>query len=643
MSSYDHKKSVENKNARDVHYGDNNIYHVNEKPLQKIVTIGSAPSPSKHFLGRKDDIAKIKAKSGKLILVNGMGGIGKTEICKNLFAEYSKTHSAVQHVGWVVFDRNLKNTLYGKFIATREIADFEKNYIQTKIHINDLSDKLVLFIDNMNEISKEDKTEINSLACNVIITSRQLTHDNNIEVVEIGVLTEDDCVSLYEEVLGRKNYDHEVVKHIVQKGACLTLVVELLAKTAKRARLTDDELLEKLNKNGFDLSEIKHTVDDDKSFNECLSKLFDLSKIGTDELLVLKQFSLFPPQPLDYEYAEKWFGQDNPDILNILIDKGWLIDTGTGIYMHHVMADVVKYENMPSYQECVKLVEMLAKDLYCSETEIFTDKLPLLPFSVPVAQRFVNDKDENIALLLHTIAVLYKKQSDYDKALKYYKKALAIKKVLGKTHPSTATIYNNMAGVFEAQGEYSKALEYYEKALGIYEKVLGKTHPSTARTYNNMAGVFKAQGEYSKALEYCEKSLAIKEKVLGKAHPSTARTYNNMAEVFKAQEEYSKALEYHEKALEIDEKVLGKTHPLTAITYNNMALVFANQENYDKALEWYLRSIKILLNILGREHPNTVTVFINMKYAYTQSGKTSDFTTWLIAQLNKEESTHEPI
>ena len=81
-----------------------------------------------------------------------------------------------------------------------------------------------------------------------------------------------------------------------------------------------------------------------------------------------------------------------------------------------------------------------------------------------------------------------------------------------------------MAVVYKAQGDYEKALEYYDKALKVRERVLGSGHPSTATTYNNMAGVYQAQGDYEKALEYYEKALTVFMAKLGANHPYTQDT-----------------------------------------------------------------------------------------------------------------------
>ena len=82
---------------------------------------------------------------------------------------------------------------------------------------------------------------------------------------------------------------------------------------------------------------------------------------------------------------------------------------------------------------------------------------------------------------------MYDNQGDYDKALEYLLKALAIReKVLGTEHPSTATSYNNIGMVYDNQGDYDKALEYFQKASEICEKVFGPEHPYTQTVRENI-------------------------------------------------------------------------------------------------------------------------------------------------------------
>ena len=84
-----------------------------------------------------------------------------------------------------------------------------------------------------------------------------------------------------------------------------------------------------------------------------------------------------------------------------------------------------------------------------------------------------------------------------------------------------AISYNNIGAVHESKGEYDKALEYYQKSLAIDLKTKAADHPDVATSYHNMAFVYKAKKDLAKAKEYWEKAYAICLKKLGPNHPNT--------------------------------------------------------------------------------------------------------------------------
>lgn len=43
------------------------------------------------------------------------------------------------------------------------------------------------------------------------------------------------------------------------------------------------------------------------------------------------------------------------------------------------------------------------------------------------------------------------------------------------------------------QGEYDQALDYYRKALAILKQEFGEDHPNVALCYNNMGEVYRVQ------------------------------------------------------------------------------------------------------------------------------------------------------
>jgi tetratricopeptide (TPR) repeat protein len=65
--------------------------------------------------------------------------------------------------------------------------------------------------------------------------------------------------------------------------------------------------------------------------------------------------------------------------------------------------------------------------------------------------------------------------------------------------------YNGIGDVYINKAEYDKALEYYNKSLAIRIDKLGKDSTSVAASYNNIAIVYKNQQKYDEALEYYNK------------------------------------------------------------------------------------------------------------------------------------------
>jgi len=604
----------------------------------KVVTISRPTQPSRFFDGRDTLIEVIEnkiAKDAKLVLINGIGGIGKTEICRNLFHKYAQNSlTNVERIGWVIFSENLSLTFWGQF--TEVEANNAKDYLEmAKGYLNQQGSNLLLFIDNANNISEQDAAVLSTLGCKIILTSRKKL--DRIEPIEVGKLSLEKCRKIYR----RHSEDHyssdEKVDAIIELADRHTLSVELLAKTQHESGKSAQELLITLQEKGFSLTGINEEITylhnpeqpDSKRvediFIEHMAKIFDIANIenGSEELRVIQLFSLLAAVSVPYKVLSKWLELPNGNAVNVLVRKGWLSREAHGeisISMHPVISSVIRYKSMPAKENTGTLVINLAHELHFKSEDIFTSKLPFLSHAVSVANLFNND-GEDYGRLLHNIAFIYSSQGDYPRALEWYQKAIAInEKVLGKEHPDTAAIYNNIAAVYERQGDYPGALECFQKALAISEKVLGKEHPDTATTYNNIAAVYERQGDYPRALEWCQKAIAINEKVLGEEHPDTATTYNNIAGVYSSQGDYPEALEWYRKALAINEKVLGKEHPETATTYNNIAFIYSSQGNYPEALEWCQKALAINEKVLGEEHPDTATTYNNIAGVYSSQG-----------------------
>ena len=236
------------------------------KPIpSKIITNNSAPAPSEYFVGRENECQNIKKhideKKG-VVLVNGVAGIGKTEICKKLFNEYhNNPNSKIKYLGWInwwgngsLYDalfQNLSTDLF-KNVSAIDSSTSSARLDAIKKVLNDLADNLLLFIDDAHEFSEKDRMLLSGLKCGIVITSR-IVDLENAKIIRIGELPSSDCVHLYQNITGQE-HDKVIISQIIDRASRVPVVVALFANAAQEIKATDDELLNIVIRNQLGLS-----------------------------------------------------------------------------------------------------------------------------------------------------------------------------------------------------------------------------------------------------------------------------------------------------------------------------------------------------------------------------------------------------
>ena len=603
-------------------------------PIDQIVTTDTAGKlTSKVFLQRDDEInevIKLICNDPQITLqIRGIGGLGKTSLCCQLFWKYFNSDDKdIKHLGWISYTGDLKSSIMGKINSKDVTAEDPELYLcQAKKFFNSLKGSLLLFVDNADDITEDDIDFLNSCACRVVITARYEIEE--FEEYNLPPFSSEVCMELYRKLSKDKSEDDEsAIREIVELTGHHTQTICLLARTQKECGYTAQELLGELKKRGFTLEGVSAEISSGRpgekfeaTFFEHMMKLFDIAKIkDANQLRVLKLFSLLAPnQPLKRTTSNDWFNSKN---IKKLIQRGWLNEYENGdVYIHPVIAQVVRNSSPTELKSAEKFIHNMASALKGCMRKGFIFQNKLMPHAISIAEYFSYEEDLTLSPLYNYIGIIYREMADYENALKYHEKDRVIcEKDLGIWQNNTGNTYDNIANVYLAMGEYDKALVYYEKALAIAEKVLGTEHLNTAATYDNIAIVYSDMGDYDKALEYFEKSKAIREKKLGAEHPDTASTYCNMANVYSEMGNYDKALEYLEKSKAIREKKLGAEHPDTAAAYGNIATLYSTMGDYDKALEYYDKSKAIREKKLGAEHPDSAAVYGNMAIVYLYMG-----------------------
>jgi tetratricopeptide (TPR) repeat protein len=122
----------------------------------------------------------------------------------------------------------------------------------------------------------------------------------------------------------------------------------------------------------------------------------------------------------------------------------------------------------------------------------------------------------------------------------------------------------------------------------------------------------RTAARYADAAVLWRQAAIATETYFGPDHQDTARSLNNLGYLLQAQGDLAEARPYYERALAICEKALGPDHPDTASSLNNLGYLLDSQGDLAGARRYYERALSIREKALGPDHPNTATSLNNL-------------------------------
>jgi len=604
-------------------------------PAGKVKTVLLTALPKRHIklLGREKELADLEKKlerSERVLLVNGMGGIGKTEVCKRFFMDH---YCRYRWAGWIDYLGTIKESLVNAFnpkvTGGSDRDTMAERFAILKEFLCRLEGNALIIIDNLENPGDPDLDLFKSLpaAIKVIATSRQCIP--GFEEYPLEVLSKESCRELFYEFY-KGPVDDGAVNRLVEICGCHTLTVELLARTAGKEKLPVGELAALLEKKGFNLEKaisepvgtFWHDEKAQKVFYRHLQTVFDLSKLTKKEKHVAANLSVLPSVYIPAKGVYDWLGLAGKKEINGLIDKGWLKqDEGFSLYMHPVVREVVRQKTGRGVKTCEKLIDSLTWKLHLEPSENPIDKKGFVIFAEEVCRHLV-EKTAALATLANNLSTIYKALGQLDRALEFQLKDVEIsEQVLDKNHPDLATSYNNLSMIYKDLGQLDRALEFQLRDKEILEQVLAKNHPDLATSYNNLSMIYKDLGQLDRALEFQLKAVEIREQVLDKKHPDLAASYDNLSKIYQALGQLDRALEFQLKAMEIREQVLDKNHPSLATSYNNLSSIYKALGQLNRALEFQLKAMEIKEQVLDKNHLSLSTSYNNLSMIYQDLGQ----------------------
>ncbi|WP_081424200.1 tetratricopeptide repeat protein [Anabaena sp. WA102] len=637
-------------------------------------------SNTQKFIGREHELKKIHqhlqtSNHAVISAIQGMGGIGKTELATQYSLEHLSLKSYPGGICWLSATNQNLGLQIIEFCRTHFRLNPPDNVLSKQVdwcwQSWPTGNTLVVIDDVQNYPAIQPYLPPQSSQFKVLITTR-LKLDFPVScTLSLQILSLPEAMALLSELIGedRLNQETAQAEELCQRLGYLPLALQLVGRYVKYRQISCAEMLQRLAAKGinhpaFDID--AHDPTWTLSITRGVQAAFELSweviSYSAQELgCLLSLFALAPIPWLLIQSASREKNIENLENARIELERLHLLQSENYDHyqLHQLIRDFlqVKLEKLSTVtQKKITLANFLFLDIgqlfsnlfnrqsvsttlkrnFCQAMVNIAQEIPDQPIqkdiqrfklAIPHLQEVADHlldtvSDKNLIWVFEGVGNFYEGQGLYNDAEPWRKQCVSLlKQRLGDDHLDVATGLNNLAFLYYSQGKYKEAEPLYQKALTLWQKLLGDNHPRVAVSLNNLAELYHSQGKYKEAEFLYQRSLALRQKLLGDDHPDVATGLNNLALLYQSQGRYNEAEPLSQQALALWQKLPGDNHPRVATSLNNLAGIYKSQGKYKEAEPLYQQALALWKKLLGDDHPDVATSLNNLAELYKSQGK----------------------
>lgn len=641
-----------------------------ESKSASTVTPNLIPQPSKIFTGRKEKLDEFKTTfdSNRIILIEGVGGIGKTEFAAMCIEKHLQGKNVVWFDG--LSDSKMDALMSGA--GFEDLIKGEKSDLAKYSGFVSLIERheKIIFIDNFQDIPYESFKDFLKFASrklknsHIILLSKENIADVQIARLLLEGLKEDSATyarrvieTYYKGVVIREDDLNNMCNKLDGHPLAIELAVQLLSYGENA-----DNIIETI---------VELEGSKSKEFTKrLLDMVLDHPNTTTSEKEFMLKMSVFRGV-FDYDASVYVLGKSDKSALYSLIDK-LMISPVEGGYRMHPLVRAICYKRLTDNKEVHAKAKDYLKTLRTDKTDIALETEIFHHLSCAemfdeladcVAQKgrdLIITGDVNF--LKATIGTLIDKglsrpefnlfygdiaqiKGEWNDALAHFEKAFSAE---DSDERLKAEAYIKYGEMLYRKGDIKGSHEFFKDAyklckdihrkeearslndIGLVEQMFGNLNTALKKledayeirnliddkegiaiSLNNIGLIYRKQGKYKEALDEYQKALKIFKEIGDKSR--IAVSINNIGVVCKLKGKHKEALEQYQESLKITEEIGDRS--LIATSLNNIGLVYDAQGKYKEALEQYQESLKIREEVgdkegIARSYHNFGTFYI---------------------------------
>jgi tetratricopeptide (TPR) repeat protein len=609
------------------------------------------PFLSEVFLGREDELAEIHKQlfegDNLLLLVNGMGGVGKTSLATRYYHTYSNEYA---HLAWVLSEKSIANALLllalPLGVCFDETMPTEERMQLLLAQMANLNKPCLLIIDNANELEDLQANYASLRSCpnfHLLLTTR-ITAFAKAATCQVGALPYEKALQLFTGYYtGHDAADDALFEQVYNAVEGNTLIIELLAKNLDVLQATHTgyclaELVADLKQGVLKITQTKpveSAYHDNKMFPnnplDIIAAMYDIGELAPAEKRLLSILAVLPAESISFTTLQALLPatQHLGDTLHSLSRKGWIAhdQQAAAFKISPVIQEITRAKNGDLLGDCGELINTLTFFLkYQGGTGHFTNssyqEAPTLArYGEIVLGHFIlNNAVFNI--LLERLGRCHQTLGNLPQALHFYTLNAQLCETLIKTNPDDANLKNGLAISFSKLGQtyadmgnLPEALRFYTERSRLGQQ-LYDAYPDNVAFKNGLAISFSKLGQtYSdmgnlpEALRFYELDADLT-KQLYDAYPHNvafknglAISYSKLGQTYAAMGNLQEALRFYTERSRLGQQ-LYDAYPDNVAFKNGLAVSYAKlgrfykNDDAPKARQYFEQAQKLWIELV---------------------------------------------
>lgn len=611
---------------------------------ENTILAGKMEVPTPKFIGRHRELSEIHdafSNGQKVVVISGMGGLGKSELAKAYAYRYKQEYDNVLFVRYeesivhTFTDDNLFN-IDGirRAVADSVNAESPEFYFSRKLSsmVGATNSKTLIILDNydvdLQDLNEYDYDFLSTGDYRVLVTSRADFSEfyHTVKLVNAGDIM--DSRRLFEAYYDGKVSQNQLtyLDLMLQEVGYHTLTIEIIAKSMKKSHKSAMQMYDLLKNEG--VKSLNSLIKGPKIHSQSdiaykyIENLFVTDDMTVDEKTIMASLALMPKTGVFASDFMEWAGIDGFDTINSLIERSWIIWDADRDYIsvHPVIQDIVKLKLLPDSNLCTNLLDT-ARELFDNKIQDYIEEhdyenaIDLLLIINHWVKELLKISDPLREQIMFCVASCYYSMCWFSEAIPYYKELYNSqitdnKLICDLDHLNNFRLY----GYCLSNGSHEKytAYEVRRTILEHAMELLSEDDPRLLDFQEDVANSANDIGKYEQALEI---RLNILDAYKVDKNISLAKVLyeeSGLSNVYMSLKRYSEATALREEITNKTEKYYPEAQVACAVAKSNLACCYLLTNKIYEALAMLKDAYSTLDRVLGCDNFYTLCVRSNL-------------------------------